>query len=156
MASLNRHVGLFLLALATLMYEVLLTRIFSVTTWYHFAFLAISITLFGLSLGGILVYVKPKIFRVEDTDKHVALSALWFAGLSVLAILVHLYSPMIVAGADSQTVISVGLLCTLPFTLLAFTASGIGISLALTRYPAKVNSLYAADLLGAALGSALR
>jgi predicted membrane-bound spermidine synthase len=152
MASLNRHVGLFLLALATLMYEVLLTRIFSVTTWYHFAFLAISITLFGLSLGGILVYVKPKIFRVEDTDKHVALSALWFAGLSVLAILVHLYSPMIVAGADSQTVISVGLLCTLPFTLLAFTASGIGISLALTRYPAKVNSLYAADLLGAALG----
>lgn len=152
MPLLNRHLGLFLLAMATLMYEVLLTRIFSVTTWYHFAFLAISITLFGLSLGGILVYAKPQVFRLEDTDKHVAMSALWFAGPSVLAILVHLYSPMFVPGADSQTIISVALLCTLPFTLAAFTASGIGISLALTRYPAKVNSLYAADLLGAALG----
>lgn len=148
----NRHVGLFLLAMATLMYEVLLTRIFSVTTWYHFAFLAISITLFGLSLGGIVVYAKPQVFRAKDTDKHIAMSALWFAGPSVLAILVHLYSPMFVPGADSQTIISLALLCTLPFTLAAFTASGIGISLALTRYPAKVNSLYAADLLGAALG----
>ena len=43
--------GLFFVTLATLMYEILLTRIFSVTMWYHFAFLAISIVLFGMTAG---------------------------------------------------------------------------------------------------------
>jgi hypothetical protein len=33
--------ALFLVALATLMFEVLLTRIFSLTMWFHFAFMAI-------------------------------------------------------------------------------------------------------------------
>jgi len=39
------------------MTELALTRIFSVTMYYHFAFLAISIALFGLSASGVLVYV---------------------------------------------------------------------------------------------------
>ncbi len=34
------YAGLFLVTLSTLMYELLFTRIFSVTMWYHFAFLA--------------------------------------------------------------------------------------------------------------------
>ena len=33
--------GVALIALSTLFFEVLLTRIFSVTLWYHFGFLAI-------------------------------------------------------------------------------------------------------------------
>jgi hypothetical protein len=31
------------------MYEILLTRIFSATTWHHFAFMSVSIVMFGLS-----------------------------------------------------------------------------------------------------------
>ena len=42
---------------ALLMTELALTRIFSVTMYYHFAFLAISIALFGLSASGVFVYV---------------------------------------------------------------------------------------------------
>ena len=37
--------------------ELSLTRIFSVVFAYHFAFLAISIALFGLGLGGVASYV---------------------------------------------------------------------------------------------------
>ena len=44
--------GLFFTTLSTLMYEILLTRIFSVTMWYHFAFVAVSLALFGLTVGG--------------------------------------------------------------------------------------------------------
>ena len=47
------YAGLFLVALATMMYEILLTRIFSVTMWYHFAFMAISLAMFGMTLGTI-------------------------------------------------------------------------------------------------------
>ncbi|MBI5083668.1 MAG: hypothetical protein HZB13_03595, partial [Acidobacteria bacterium] len=41
---------------ATLILELSLTRIFSVIFYYHFAFLAISIALFGLGAGGVLSY----------------------------------------------------------------------------------------------------
>src|SRR6266481_2346795 len=43
--------------MATLLLELALTRIFSVVFYYHFAFLAISIAMFGLGLGGVFSYV---------------------------------------------------------------------------------------------------
>src|ERR1043165_4601751 len=43
--------------LATLLLELSLTRIFSVVFYYHAAFLAISIALFGLGMGGVFSYV---------------------------------------------------------------------------------------------------
>jgi len=46
-----------LTTLATLLLELSLTRIFSVVFYYHFAFLAISIALFGLGEGGVFSYV---------------------------------------------------------------------------------------------------
>jgi hypothetical protein len=49
------YAGLFLVALATITHQILLTRIFSVTMWYHFAFVAISIAMFGLTAGALLV-----------------------------------------------------------------------------------------------------
>ncbi|MCH8162214.1 MAG: hypothetical protein IIB88_10020 [Chloroflexi bacterium] len=41
--------GLFFTTLSTLTYEILLTRIFSVTMWYHFAFVAVSVACVGES-----------------------------------------------------------------------------------------------------------
>ena len=56
-----------LTTLATLLLELSLTRIFSVVFYYHFAFLAISIALFGLGAGGVFSYVvagwKAPLFR---------------------------------------------------------------------------------------------
>ena len=46
-----------LTTLATLLLELSLTRIFSVVFYYHLAFLAISIALFGLGIGGVFSYV---------------------------------------------------------------------------------------------------
>ena len=57
-ASAGRHLaGIALVSATLLMTELALTRIFSVTMYYHFAFLAISIALFGLSASGVFVYV---------------------------------------------------------------------------------------------------
>ena len=36
------YLGIFLVTLSGLMFEIGLTRIFSATIWYHFAFVAIS------------------------------------------------------------------------------------------------------------------
>src|SRR5271157_4594979 len=51
------YLALALTTFATLLLELSLTRIFSVVFYYHFAFLAISIALFGLGAGGVFSYV---------------------------------------------------------------------------------------------------
>src|SRR2546429_4228787 len=50
------YLGVALTTMATLLLELSLTRIFSVVFYYHFAFLAISIALFGMGIGGVLSY----------------------------------------------------------------------------------------------------
>src|SRR3974377_1156701 len=49
-----------LTTMATLLLELSLTRIFSVVFYYHFAFLAISIAMFGLGAGGVFSYVVAR------------------------------------------------------------------------------------------------
>src|SRR5271155_2125974 len=51
------YLSVALTTLGTLMLELSLTRIFSVVFYYHLAFLAISIALFGLGAGGVFSYI---------------------------------------------------------------------------------------------------
>ena len=51
------YLGIGFTTMATLLLELSMTRIFSVVFYYHFAFLAISIALFGLGAGGVFSYV---------------------------------------------------------------------------------------------------
>src|ERR1700761_5080985 len=51
------YFGVAATSLAALLLELALTRVFSVIYFYHFAFLAISIALFGLGAGGVFSYV---------------------------------------------------------------------------------------------------
>src|SRR5947207_14109700 len=89
-----RHfVGLFLVTLATLMYEILLTRIFSVTMLSHLAFVAVSVAMFGMTVGAILVYLFPGYFRPERTTRQMGLSAVWFGLTVVITFLTHLCIP---------------------------------------------------------------
>jgi len=54
------YAGVALTTAATLILELALTRLFSVIFYYHFAFLAISIALFGLGAGGVVSYFFPQ------------------------------------------------------------------------------------------------
>ncbi len=65
--------GIAAVSAALLMTELALTRIFSVTMYYHFAFLAISIALFGLSASGVCVYLARR--RLARVDIRTLLSA---------------------------------------------------------------------------------
>ena len=51
------YLGIFLVTLSGLMFEIGLTRIFSATIWYHFAFVAISVALLGWGLGGFALHL---------------------------------------------------------------------------------------------------
>ena len=49
--------GLFLAALATLLLELLDSRLLSVLTWYHLSFFAVSLAMLGMAAGAIFVFL---------------------------------------------------------------------------------------------------
>jgi hypothetical protein len=151
-ASWRDYVGLFLIALATLMYEILLTRIFSVTMSYHFAFMAISLAMFGMTLGALSVYLHPDDYSRVRLRPQLALASLLFGIFAILSFLLH----CVVRFDPEPSWEGVG---TVVFTyvvmLFPFIFSGICVCAALTKFPRQLSKLYAADLAGAAAGCIL-
>jgi hypothetical protein len=146
------YAGLFLVALSTIMYEILLTRIFSVTMLYHFAFVAISVAMFGMTAGALVVYLWPRHFPLPSLHRQLAVSATAFAMLIVLSFLTQLSIPFRI---HPSIVAIYAIFLTYVVIAVPFVASGVCIALALTRSPERVNRLYAADLAGAAVGCVL-
>ncbi|HYV18710.1 MAG TPA: hypothetical protein VFC25_06755 [Verrucomicrobiae bacterium] len=134
--------------MATLLHEIVLTRIFSVITWYHFAFIAISVAMFGLTVGAILIDTGRRFFAPVRTRRHMALAALLFA-LALPACLVPMLRIPFSTDPTPAAILAdavILLLSAIPFCL-----SGVAVGLALTRFPDQVGRLYAFDLTGAAL-----
>jgi len=50
--------GIFLISLATLALEISLFRFFSISQWYHFGFMIVSIALFGIAASGTFLTIK--------------------------------------------------------------------------------------------------
>jgi len=151
-ASPSVYVGLGLVTLATVMYEVALTRIFSVTMWYHFAFVAISVAMFGMTVGALIVYLRPSWFPSERVADGLGASALMFGIAIVLSLLTQLAVPF----APALSLLGVySVVFTYVVVAIPFVFSGICVTLALTRFPRQLPALYGVDLLGAAAGCGL-
>ncbi len=166
--------GVFVLCLATLMYELVLTRIFSVLMWYHFASMAISLALFGMGGAALTVYLRPNWFPPQKSEmlaaRFAALfglsSALFFAifvlfrlqpqfGFKVLSFFHQpFYQPFQQGfydrGVPGELLLALAGLYLL--TALPFFCSGLSVTLLLSRYVRDVNRLYFWDLLGAGAG----
>ena len=46
--------------------------------WYHFAFVAISVAMFGMTVGALVVYLRPGWFPPERLASALGASALLF------------------------------------------------------------------------------
>lgn len=148
-ARAGTFAGLFLTTLATLGYEIALTRIFSVVMWYHFAFVAISVALFGLTVGALIVHLQPERFAPDRLRWQLWLFSLLFSVSIALCFVTQLSIPF-VPRLTTAGVWSVLLTCAV--ISVPFVLSGVVVCLTLTRFPEQVNRLYATDLTGAALG----
>ncbi len=151
-ATVSDYVGVFLVAMATLMLEVLLTRIFSVTLWYHLAFVAVSIAMFGMTSGAVLVYLFSRWFTPSRARLNLTLSTVLFGIGAVWAVDAHLrfaVNPALITSPLTQLSVAYGVI-SVPFIF-----SGVAISIALTQFPLQTSRLYAVDLAGAALGCVL-
>src|SRR3989442_14126158 len=124
--------------MATLLLELSLTRIFSVVFYYHFAFLAISIALFGLGLGGVFSYVVSG-WKAPLFIKLGRLSALnSFCVVVALAVIL------------AQNKLRVWNYAVVYFTTaIPFFVARTILSLAISETMERVNRIYFFDLLGA-------
>jgi len=169
--------GMFTISLAGLMYELILTRIFSVLMWYHFASMAISLALFGFSVAALLVQLRPGWFPVERTGRDCSLCSFGFAlalgmmfGLFVLfrlqpqfafKVLSFFHQPFYQPFQQGfyNKGVPFGLLPVLALlylvTALPFFFSGLAVTLLLRRYLRQIGRLYSWDLFGAGAGCLL-
>ena len=80
--------GLFLICMCGLMLQIIETRILSVISWYHLAFFSISMAMFGMTAGSLVVYFKEWWFITERLFENMVwiCSAFAIAGIVILTL----------------------------------------------------------------------
>jgi hypothetical protein len=139
------------LAAATLLLESTLIRLLAVTQFYHFAFLVVSLALLGFGASGTLLSISS---RLRNTAP-LALLAFCGIGFSISTILA--YGAVNLLPFDSYSIAwdrrqilyfaLYYLILTIPFL-----CGGVGIAAALTSEGKHSHIVYAANLLGSAIG----
>ncbi|MBP5405989.1 hypothetical protein J6Z19_02435 [bacterium] len=146
------YFSIFVLSLAGLALENSLTRIFSITMWYHYAFMAISVAMLGMSTGAVKVYVADFASKTDaEIEAVIAKYSRFFAASTIISLLTLLSIPFVPrqTGIGYFTTALIYAVSAVPFYF-----EGVAVSLILaTKYIKQANRLYAADLAGAAVGS---
>lgn len=150
-------IGVFLVSLSNLMLELMLTRICSVVMYYHFAFLAVSLALLGISVSGICVYLFAKRFPPERATLQASLFSLLFALSTLLALTTTLFIPFKVEASLKSVATPMGLRLILVVLAMAlpFAFAGFCLSIVLKHFAGQVSRIYFMDLMGAGLGCIL-
>jgi hypothetical protein len=141
------------LAAITIFCETALTRLFSVVQYYHGAFLAISVALFGFAVSGVFVLLRADALPRERLDAALARYALLFSLAIPLAFYTYLYVGLALVLRWLGVPAFLATICEYALLALPFFASGVCISLLLRHGASEGNRLYAADLCCSALGA---
>ncbi len=153
----SRNLGLFVLASAVLLFEINLIRVFSVSQFYHFAFLVITIVMFGNGAGGTLLASLPaKKWKILSGNSWLFPGALSLAtGILMLTSYILFnefpFDSFRVVQKPSQLLV-LGLhifILSMPF----FTSSLV-MGFSLLEQPSKAGGIYSANLIGSAAGCA--
>ncbi len=144
------YAGLFLLSAGALLFQVTFLRIFSAALWYHFAFLVVSVALFGIGASGVALVLWRRDAAGEARARPLA--ALGFAATALGAYggaRAIPFEPFRIAQDPAQAgwFLLLDLMLAVPFFCF-----GSAVALALRAWPERAGRLYAADLLGASVG----
>jgi hypothetical protein len=146
--ALNRNrvvlpilLGTFLISFSSLMLQITITRIFSAIVWYHYAFVAVSVALFGWGLGGLFLHFRG----LKTDDKSIRTAAI---------------SSLVCAFAiQAFTWIAVRLSLPLSYyvvyyilSIIPFFVGGFSSAILFRNFSGAASKLYFADLVGASLG----
>ena len=140
---------IFLCSFSSLAYEIALMRIFSVSLWYHFAFMVISIAMLGIGASGTVLSIHQKFRNISNIRLY---SLFLGVGIS-MSYLISNQIPFdpIKLSWDKIQLFYIGLYY---ITLsIPFFFTGLIIATAFSCMSEKTGLVYGSDLLGAGIGS---
>jgi len=156
------YLGVFTTSMAVLTLEIALTRIFSVSLWYHLAFMVISTALLGFGASGTVLTLRRDLIE-ENLERNLTL----FAGLMALAIVVC-FAIMIRLPLDPLAPLTEGLppgeqtwqtillvlllLAEYVLVVIPFFFAGLALGGTFSAFAKRISALYFADLIGAGIG----
>ncbi len=145
------YIGVFLLSAATLVLEIALTRLFSLTQWYHFAFMAIAVALLGFGASGSFLAVAGP----GRGLRRITVAALGFAVTSCLLYPATNAIPFDAYRLLMDRVQFVWLSLYILVLAAPFFCSGFALGALLSIYPERTGLLYGANLAGSGTGCLL-
>src|SRR5579871_1162653 len=121
--------GVFIISASVLMLQILYTRLLSVMSYYHLAFFAISIAMFGMTAGAVWVYLQAERFNRQTLARDLSKFASAYAVSVGLSLLLQVGTVPVLALSATTLVIwmQVAIIMSVPFF-----CAGVVISLALT------------------------
>jgi predicted membrane-bound spermidine synthase len=130
-----------MLSTSVLLFELALTRIFSIILWYDYAFMAISVAFFGLGIGSLLIHIlKNKIKREKLASKILQTTIIFAVSVPIFLLVIGQIIP-----PNIYFIYLFYLASSIPFFF-----AGISMSLIYFAMPREVSKLYFIDLVGAA------
>jgi predicted membrane-bound spermidine synthase len=130
-----------MLSMSVLLFELALTRIFSIVLWYDYAFMAISIAFFGLGIGSLLTHIlKNKVKREQLPSKILQTTIIFAVSVPIFLVVIGYVIP-----PNIHFIYLFYLTSSIPFFF-----AGISMSLIFFAMPREVSKLYFIDLVGAA------
>jgi len=138
-------------SLALLVYQVSLTRIFSVLVFNHLVFFALSTAMFGLAAAGVTVYALKGRGRISMRSLPGVSSILGLSFVVVLPAVLRAGGRLGAAQFPSAEGVRLLVLC-FAFCAIPFYLGGICLSLSLLEWAERAGKVYGFDLAGAAAG----
>jgi spermidine synthase len=148
------YLGILLLSAATLLFEITLTRVFSVAQWYHFAFMVVSLALLGFGASGSFLSLFPRLMT-KKINHILAVCAVLFSLSCLGSYLIVNSIPF-----DSYRLAwdSRQLLYLVVYYLslaIPFFFTGLALGAVLSRMPAQAGKLYGFNMIGSGIGCLL-
>jgi hypothetical protein len=141
-----------LVSAGALAFEVLLTRLFSIVQWHHFAYMVISIALLGYGASGAFLAVSGDRLR-RHVGAAFATGAILFAVSAVASFAVAERLPFNALAVIWEPRQLLYLLVLYLLFALPFFCAATCIGLALIAFPERIGRTYRYDLIGASTGA---
>lgn len=148
--SFKHKLGLLFVAMSSLMLEFTLIRVLSISLWYHFAFMIISIALLGFGISGVAIVISDRINKSDINRFLTIISLIYSVSILVCFGLINKipFDPFSILAKPIQFLY-------LPLyyliIVLPFFFAGLIIGRIFSRFKSDISKLYFFDLFGAGL-----
>ncbi|MCK4491876.1 MAG: hypothetical protein KAU03_04580 [Candidatus Altiarchaeales archaeon] len=148
------YFGIFLISISSLLLQITLTRVFSISQYYHFAFMVVSIAFLGLGASGTFLAIKKSLLEKNLSKLLTVVAFLYAVSIPVSFLITQRipFDPYRVTW-DTNQLLYIGLYYTLLST--PFFLSGLCIGLVMVKMVERVDRIYFFNLLGSGLGALL-